>query len=191
MLSHGLKHYYDPLRLPLGNPSLPGSTGYRRATLRTPTGSRPRRASPVPATPFWPFHVPYAGGFFDARSRLSDVFHGLRQIHTGSAPSTSRNRGSLDDAADFASCCGPVSCSTPLRPRPLDRNRGLHYRGPWHLPRPDFHRLAIANLASGYVMTTSFPVMAPGLLDARGLRLRTVLATRRGTRLKQAPKARR
>lgn len=171
MLSHGLKHYYDPLRLPLGNPSLPGSTGYRRATLWTPAGSRPRRASPVPATPFWPFHVPYAGGFLDARSRFSDVFHGLRQIHTGSAPSTSHSRGSLNDAADFASCCGPVSCSTPLRPRPFDRNRGLHYRGPWHLPRPDLHRLAIANLASGYVMTTSFPVMASGLLDARGSRL--------------------
>ncbi len=76
-------------------------------------------------------------------------------------PLISRLRGSLDDAADFASCCGPVSCSTPLRPRPLDRNRGLHYRGPWHLPGPDFHRLAIASLTSGYVTTTSFQSWRP------------------------------
>jgi hypothetical protein len=27
------QHYYDPLRLPLGSPPLPGSAGYRRATL--------------------------------------------------------------------------------------------------------------------------------------------------------------
>ena len=26
-------HYYDPLRLPLGNPPLPGSAGYKQATL--------------------------------------------------------------------------------------------------------------------------------------------------------------
>jgi hypothetical protein len=39
-------------------------------------------------------------------------------------------------------------------PRPLNRNRELRYRGPWHLPGPDFHRLAAANLSSGYVMTS-------------------------------------
>jgi hypothetical protein len=27
------QHYYDPLRLPLDNPPLPGSTGYRQALL--------------------------------------------------------------------------------------------------------------------------------------------------------------
>lgn len=27
------RHYYDPLRLPLGSPPLPGSAGYRQATL--------------------------------------------------------------------------------------------------------------------------------------------------------------
>lgn len=27
------QHYYDPLRLPLDNPPLPGSAGYRQATL--------------------------------------------------------------------------------------------------------------------------------------------------------------
>jgi hypothetical protein len=45
-------HYYDPLRLPLGHRPLPGVTGYRHGTLPTPAGSGPRRASPVPTTPF-------------------------------------------------------------------------------------------------------------------------------------------
>jgi len=71
-----------------------------------------------------------------------------------------------------------TTLQTPLRPRPLDRNRGLHYRGPWHLPGPDSHRLAAANLAPGYVMTTP-SVIAPGLLDARGSRLRRCSRTTR------------
>lgn len=62
------------------------------------------------------------------------------------------HRGSLNDAADFASRCGPASCSTPLRTRPLNRARRLHYRGPWHLPGPDLHRLAIASFSLGYIM---------------------------------------
>ena len=81
------------------------------------------------------------------------------------------NGGSLHDAADFASRCGPISCSTPLRPRPLDRTRRLRYRGPWRLPGPDFHRLATASLSPGYVMTTPSCSLASGLLDARGFRL--------------------
>lgn len=59
----------------------------------------------------------------------------------------------IDDAAGFASCCGPVSCSTPLRTSPLGDARGLPYRGPWRLPGPDFHRLAALSLAIDYVMT--------------------------------------
>jgi hypothetical protein len=56
--------------------------------------------------------------------------------------------GILYDAAGFASCYGPASCSAPLRPRPLDRTRRLHYRGPWRLPGPVSHRLADENLHS-------------------------------------------
>ncbi len=119
-----------------------------------PAGSGPSRASPVPTTAFWPFHVLYAGGFLGTRSRFPGAFHGLRPIHTGSAPSLPAHRRSLDDAADFASCCGPVSRSASLRPRPLDRSRRLRYRGPWRLPGPDFHRLAIESLSLGYVMIT-------------------------------------
>ena len=61
--------------------------------------------------------------------------------------------GSLHDAADFASRFGPASCSTPLRPRPLNRTRELRYRGPWRLPGPDSHRPAVESLSPGYVMT--------------------------------------
>src|SRR5512142_1644754 len=70
--------------------------------------------------------------------------------------------GSLNDAADFATRCGPISCSTPLRPQPLNRTRRLRYRGPWRLPGPDFHRLATASLSPGYVMTTPSKSWRPG-----------------------------
>ncbi len=71
-----------------------------------------------------------------------------------------------NDAAGFASCCGPVSRSTPLRTRPLNRTRELPYQGPWCLPGPDSHRQAVLSLSLSYVTTTSFAVMAPELLGA-------------------------
>jgi hypothetical protein len=37
-LSRVLKRYYDPLRLPLGRPPLPGASGYRRELLPGPRG---------------------------------------------------------------------------------------------------------------------------------------------------------
>jgi hypothetical protein len=75
----------------------------------------------------------------------------LRQPNTGSAPPWPRSRGGFsDDAAGFASCCGPVGCSTPLRTRLLGHARGLRYRGPWRLPGPDSHRLAAVSLSLGY-----------------------------------------
>ena len=40
------------------------------------------------------------------------------------------NGGSLHDIADFASRCGPNSCSTPPRPRPLNRTRGFATEDP-------------------------------------------------------------
>jgi hypothetical protein len=59
------------------------------------------------------------------------------------------------DVAGFASCCGPASCSTPLRTRPLNHARGLHYRGPWRLPVPDSHQQAASSFTPGYTITTS------------------------------------
>jgi hypothetical protein len=66
-----------------------------------------------------------------------------------------------NDAAGFTSCCGLVSCSAPLRTRPLDHARGLRYRGPWRLPGPDLHRLAALSLSLGYVTTTSLSSWRP------------------------------
>jgi hypothetical protein len=36
------------------------------------------------------------------------------------------------------------------RPRHQRRGTGLRYRGPWHLPGPDSHRLASVSLSLGY-----------------------------------------
>src|SRR5262245_66125480 len=94
------QHYYDPLRLPLGSPPLPGFAGYRRATLPAPHFAGPRRLSPVPRTTVRPFHAPYAGRFFGDRSRSKIAFHGLRRTSTGSAPPWPRlTTGINDDAA--------------------------------------------------------------------------------------------
>jgi hypothetical protein len=72
-----------------------------------------------------------------------------------------RSRVRRDDAAGFTSCCGLVSRSVPLRTPPLDDARGPHYRGPWHLPEPDFHRLAALSLSLSYVTTTSLSSWRP------------------------------
>ena len=84
--------------------------------------------------------------------------------------------GSLHDAADFASRCGPASCSTPLRPRPLNRTRELRYRGPWRLPGPDSGcRELVARLRHD----RSFAFMTSELLDARGSRLTVLISGNR------------
>src|SRR5215211_3764827 len=80
----------------------------------------------------------------------------------------------LNDAAGFASCCGPVGCPPrtggglpPPRHRDLARRRECCYRGPWRLPGPDSHRLAAVSLSLGYVVVPSFRYSsAPELLDA-------------------------
>src|SRR4029453_13682729 len=73
----------------------------------------PPRVSPVPTTPLWPFHAPYAGGFLGTRSRLPGAAHGLRHWNAGSAPSWPACAGIPDDAAGFASCCGLASFTAP------------------------------------------------------------------------------
>ena len=95
------------------------------------------------------------------------------------------HHGSLHDAADFASRCGPASRSTPLRPRPLNRTRRLHYRGPWHLPGPDSHRLAIESLSLGYVINhpscswrpSYWTHVNPGLVVSLGVKLEPAIGT--------------
>ena len=48
----------------------------------------------------------------------------------------------------------------PLRTRPLDHARGLHYRGPRRLPGPDSHRQAVLNLSLCYVVDHPFFISA-------------------------------
>lgn len=106
--------------------------------------------------------TPYAGRFFDDRSRSEIVFRGLRRSSTGSAPPwPARGRGSNDDATGFTSCCGLVGCTPPrsachsTSTSPFRATPGVSYRGPWRLPGPDLHRLATLNLTSGYIVHIS------------------------------------
>jgi IS5 family transposase len=94
------------------------------------------------------------------RSRFPGAVRGLRRVkwRLGSLL-VPRTRAFSDDAAGFASCCGPASCSppcrgfvAPLRRRALTRRREPCYRGPWHLPGPDLHRLAAVSLSLGYAI---------------------------------------
>jgi hypothetical protein len=65
-------------------------------------------------------------------------------------------------AAD-RSVARPLSEALLLRfdDRALTRRREPCYRGPWHLPGPDSHRLAAVSLSLGYVMTQPFPSQRP------------------------------
>ena len=170
----GRRHYYDPLRLPLGCRPLPGVTGYRQAHSlgRRPRGRGgslqfPRQPSDrsTPTTP--------EGSSSPAPGSLAaSVAFALppRARH----PLVLLTEASVTTLTGFASCCGPVSRSpphrdfvAPLRRRHLCRRREPCYQGPWRLPGPDLRRLAAVSLSLGYVITNSFPVMAPELLDAR------------------------
>ena len=159
------RHYYDPLRLPLGCLTIS-----RRPVIggRTPHPHRrgPRRASPVATTTFFTFHVPCAGGFFDVCSKTQDIFHGLRPKGTGSAPSCLLSQVKLTTLQTSLDVADWPNSSTPLRRWHFDQRRGFHYRGPWRLPGPDLHRLVIVSLSLGYVMSYSFVLTAPELLDA-------------------------
>jgi hypothetical protein len=62
---------------------LPGPTSWRPVVFACPAS---RRISPVPRTPFWPFHAPCAGRFMSTRSKFSGAVHGLRPMGKGSAP---------------------------------------------------------------------------------------------------------
>ncbi len=44
------------------------------------------------------------------RSRISGAVRGLRRQSAGSAPPWPAHTGFSNDAAGFASCCGPASC---------------------------------------------------------------------------------
>jgi hypothetical protein len=83
---------------------------------------------------------------------------------------------------------GQLRCAPPRR-RDLARRRGPRYRGPWHLPGPDSHRLAAVSLSLGYVVVPSFRwSSAPELLDAHsaGIWPNTIQHSVTGTTLPMA-----
>ena len=125
----------------------------------------------------WPLRCGRTGGVSD-RSRSSGLRPLWRCSVAGGARAILLPRFYRPLQTSLHSC-GPISRSIPLRPRPLNRSRGLRYRGPWHLPGPDSHRLATASLSPGYAIATP-SLMASELLDARGSRLSPCLNGGRG-----------
>src|SRR5207249_8998431 len=78
-----------------------------------------RRASPVPTSALPPFHAPYAAGFFGAAPPSPSPLPWPSPLRSRLGSPLSRlSAGPSFDAADFASCYGPVSCTLPLRARP-------------------------------------------------------------------------
>jgi hypothetical protein len=77
VLSRAVWRYYDPSDSLVAACRFPASPVIGRHCFPNPAGSGPPRASPVPTTPFRPFHAPYAGGFLGTRSRLPGAVHGL------------------------------------------------------------------------------------------------------------------
>lgn len=90
--------------------------------------SRPRDLSP-PCPPIFEKELPYEPNF---TLSAGDLRRGVRFQPV--------ERSQFPTGVD-------TSCSTPLRPRPLNRTRRLHYRGPWRLPGPDSHRLVVESLS--------------------------------------------
>jgi hypothetical protein len=155
-------HYYDPLRLPLDRPSLPGITGYRHACF---PGSQPGAEEglsssqdnlltiPRPLTPEGSSTLapgPKASSMAFAhrqQARLPLVPHKRgcamttlqASLHAADWPVATLSTGCCRSAST------PTSQSTP----------GASYQGPWRLPGPDSHRLADLSLSFGYVTTTS------------------------------------
>ncbi len=109
-----------PRRLTRRRPGAPPPSNTQALTTRTATTTPDKYAPTIaPATTNGPVDslspsrlqtrarsvVPGLG----IRSRICDAVHGLHRLPTGSALPWSRSGGQTDDAASFASCCGPAS----------------------------------------------------------------------------------
>ncbi len=148
------RHYYDPLRLPLGCRTFPGVAGYSQARSTPPQGAGRGGSPQFPRRPCLRSTLLAPGGSWapDPGSLVPSMAFALKA--RARLPLGPGFPGECIDAASFASCCGPQTCSTPLRRKPLDRRRGFHYRGPWRLPGPDSHRLALVSLALRFVRSS-------------------------------------
>jgi hypothetical protein len=128
----------------------PGSPVIGRASLPAdPADRRGRDGSPeFPGRPFVRSTPKYAGGFqrplleqerFPWPSPCADRLGTLNDPPEGGPPN--------DACSGFTHVADRTIDPAPLRTRPLDHARGLHYRGPRRLPGPDSHRQAALNLS--------------------------------------------
>src|SRR4029453_18237127 len=146
VLSRTVWRYYDPLRLPGGRLPLPGLAGYRQALLPEPRrlGATEGLSSSHDNLPTVPRPL---------RRRVP--WHPLQAPRCRPWPSPSEYRlGSLlaacavilNDAAGFASCCGPVGCPPrtgavfPRLDPGLSPDAGVLLPGPWASPRAGLTR---------------------------------------------------
>lgn len=155
-------HYYDPLRLPLDNPPFPGSAGYRRATLPGPQTRGRGGSLQFPGQPS-DHSTPLTPGGSSTTApgpRSSSVAFAKQAQARLLLDPPQAERGLNDDAAGFTSCCGLVGCTPPegachsTSTPPFRATPGVSYRGPWRLPGPDLHRLAVLSLTTGYITCT-------------------------------------
>jgi hypothetical protein len=166
--------YYDPLRLLSAGCHFPGSPVIDSTASQPPQGRGRGGPLQFPRQPSNRSTPPAPGGSLAPAPGPIDAVHGLRPRETGSAPPCPAHRAGVpNDAADFASCCGPVSCSPPHRGfvAPL-RPPGSHPRPGAALPRtlasprtgltPAGCRELVARLRHDAILS----VMAPELLDA-------------------------
>ena len=120
------RHYFGPLRLPLGRPlPFPGSPvmGGHRFPPR-PQATGPRRLSPVPRTTIRTFNAQYAGGFLGARFWIPGTFRGLRRFRTGSAPSLPHPRAG--SVTTLARASLTLQTARSLRPASYPASRPTH-----------------------------------------------------------------
>jgi len=154
--------YYDPLRLPLGRLPLPGSPVIDRTASRRP--QRRGRGGP-PQFPGQPSDrstptTPEGSSTSAPGPKTSSMAFAVGR--SARHPLDPPKGGAIDDACSGFACAAdrPVD-PAPLRTRPLNHARGLHYRGPRRLPGPDSHRLAALNLSLSYVTLTSLSSWRP------------------------------
>jgi len=157
-----------PSRLP--SPSLASVIGRRAARTADP---RPRRASPVPRTTFWPFHALYAGRFLGTRSRIPGAVHGLRPSETGSAPPCSAiRRTGITTLVRLHSRCGPASChrlhavSSFRFDAGISPDAGNQLPGTLASPRTGLAPAGCPQLVARLRHRDLLVVVAPELLDA-------------------------
>src|SRR5207248_11233827 len=77
-----------------------------------------RRVSPVPMMAVPTFHALYAAGFLGAACPRSSPRPWPSSGDTGLGSQLTPFGGETDDAAGFASCCGPLACTLPNRAPP-------------------------------------------------------------------------